>query len=470
MFHASGITPFFSAKPPLAREIIRVTLHEDGPTMLARLASGETVLEVGVVKQEMTRRRITILFRKIIAEAKAHRIRRLALDPFSLARPSPRLAPVEFGELMAVNFEMANFEFVRYKTPPKDEWKFIEEIHLFGPRARALQKGYLKGKLIGEAVNAARDLTNTPANTITPRQLAHEAMNAAKGLSVRVRILGKADMKRLKMDGVLAVTKGSAEPPRFLVLEYRGVSSRVPPIALVGKAVTFDSGGLNLKPAEGILPTSIMHMDMAGGAAVIHTLCLAARLKLKTNVIGIVPAAENMPSGTSYHPGDIITMMDGTTVEIINTDGEGRLLLADALTYAAQFDPRLVVDVATLTGAAVMTLGFRASALFTRHERLAKIIESLGEDSGDYVWRLPLWEEYETDIKGTYADLANAQKGKGAGAIAGAIFLQHFAKGFSAWAHLDIAPRIIAAEDEYLAKGSPGAPVRLLIKLLEQYK
>ena len=232
---------------------------------------------------------------------------------------------------------------------------------------------------------------------------------------------------------------------------------------LVGKGVTFDTGGINLKPGDSMLG---MNMDMSGGAAVIHALAAAARLKVKKNIVVLVPAVENMPSGTSYRPGDILRSMSGKTIQVDNTDAEGRIILADALTYAKRYDPALVVDVATLTGAAVVALGERASALFTQDRDLEQRFRELGETSGDYVWPLPLWDEYDAEIKGTFGDVSNLGKTRWGGAITAAAFLKQFADGYP-WVHLDIAPRMTAVEGEYLAKGAAGAPVRLLVKLLE---
>ncbi len=234
---------------------------------------------------------------------------------------------------------------------------------------------------------------------------------------------------------------------------------------LVGKGVTFDTGGINLKPSDAILG---MNMDMSGGAAVIHTISLAARLKLKRNIVVLVPAVENMPSGSSYRPGDVLRSMSGKTIEVLNTDAEGRIILADALTYAKRYRPKLVVDVATLTGAAVVALGERASALFTRDVDLEQKFRGWGEVSGDYVWPLPLWEEYENEIKGTFGDWANVGNTRWGGAITAAIFLAQFAEEYP-WVHLDIAPRMTAVSDEHLAKGAAGAPIRLLIKMLEEF-
>jgi leucyl aminopeptidase len=297
---------------------------------------------------------------------------------------------------------------------------------------------------------------------MTPKILAEKAKEAAKGTAVNVKILGSKQIEKHKMGGVLGVAKGSIEVPQFIIMEYFA-AGKEKPIVLVGKGVTFDSGGLNLKPFDSIKG---MHTDMSGGAAVISTLLLAAKLKLKKNIVGLIPAVENMPSGSSYRPGDILKTMSGKTVEVLNTDAEGRIILADALTYAKRYDPKLVVDIATLTGAAMIALGQRASAIFTKDLKLEQHLRELGEKSGDYVWPLPLWEEYEDDIKGTYGDFANTGKTRYGGAITAAIFLYQFIRDYP-WIHIDIAPRMTAIEGEYLAKGASGAPVRLLIKLIE---
>jgi leucyl aminopeptidase len=297
---------------------------------------------------------------------------------------------------------------------------------------------------------------------MTPRLLATEAKKAAAGLPIKVTILEKKEIKTLKMGGILGVSQGSVEEPRFIVMEYFGAAKTKSPIVLVGKGITFDTGGINLKPSDYI---SDMHMDMSGGAAVIHTLVLAAKLKIKKNLIGLIPAAENMPSGSSYRPGDILISMSGKTIEIGNTDAEGRVVLADALTYAERYKPELVIDVATLTGAAVVALGQRASAIFSREEKHLRALQTAGEAVGDYVWPLPLWEEFEEDIKGTFGDWSNTGKTRWGGAITAAAFLSQFAKNYS-WLHIDIAPRMTTIDGEYLAKGAAGAPIQLLIKFL----
>ena len=236
-------------------------------------------------------------------------------------------------------------------------------------------------------------------------------------------------------------------------------------MVLVGKGVTFDTGGLNLKREDAIYE---MHMDMSGGAAVIHAIASLARLKVKHNVIGLVPAVENMPSGKSYHPGDLLKTMSGKTIEVLNTDAEGRIILADSLTYAHRYKPRLVIDVATLTGSALAALGQRASAIFTTDMETEKKLREVGEKTGDFVWPLPLWEEYEPEIKGTFGDIANLGKTRYGGAITGAVFLWQFIKEYP-WVHIDIAPRMTATEDEFLAKGSAGPSIALLVNFLRSF-
>lgn len=417
-------------------------------------------------REEMTRRKFRLLCRKVVSLAKNHRLKRLAVNFSDLVFPRLRMADVEIAGVAAESFEMADFEFVKYKTPPPEGWSFVEEINIYGKNNREAREGLKQGQIIGEEVNNCRALANTPGGEMTPRILANAATKAGRRAGVRVKVLGSSVMRRLKMGGILGVSKGSSEEPRFIILEYLRGPKGEKPIVLIGKGVTFDTGGVNLKPADAMYE---MHMDMSGGAAVIYVLVLAACLGLKKNIVGLIPAAENMTSGSSYRPGDILRAMSGKTVEVLNTDAEGRIILADALTYARRYNPRLVVDAATLTGAAVVALGQRASAIFTRDRRLEQLFRELGEESGDYVWPLPLWEEYEEEVMGTFGDVANVQKSKKyGGAIAGAMFLYQFAKDLP-WVHVDIAPRMTAIEGEYLAKGAAGAPVRLFLKLCERF-
>jgi leucyl aminopeptidase len=412
-------------------------------------------------------------------------------SPFETQLGAPE-ATRELYEVVASNAVMANFEFVAYKTPPPEGFIFLKEIQAvtpgaLGKKAEAkndtknrddITAGLERGIIIGEEVNRCRDLANTPGGDMTPALLVEHALRAIKGLPVRATILDEKKMKSLGMGGVLGVGKGSVVPPRFIVLEYMGAektgvrgagAAKSPPIVLAGKGVTFDSGGINLKPGDAAYE---MHMDMSGGAAVIHAIVAAARLRVKKNIVALVPAVENMVSGASYRPGDLLRTMNGKTIEVLNTDAEGRVILADALEYAKKYDPAVVVDVATLTGAAIAALGLRYSGLFTPSKSLEEQFRAIGGAVGDPVWPLPLSKDYEDDIRGTFGDWANTgKKGAGGGASTAATFLWQFTKDAAGndsyqWVHLDIAPRMTSIDGEYLAKGAAGAPVRLLVRFL----
>ena len=310
---------------------------------------------------------------------------------------------------------------------------------------------------------------------MTPKILAEKAKEAVKGLPVKVTVLGEKEMEKQKMLAIVSVGRGSDEESKFIIMEYSGGKKGEKSIVLVGKGVTFDTGGINLKPSSALLG---MNMDMSGGASVIHTIALCAKMKLKKNIVALIPSVENMASGNAYRPGDVIRSMSGQTIEILNTDAEGRVILADALTYAQKFNPEVVIDVATLTGAACVALGERFSAIFTDDDALAKNLEKTGEKTGEYVWRMPLWEEYENEIKGSLGDFTNIHNkdSRYGGAIYGAIFLYQFIKGkvgggkAPKWAHIDMAPRMVAMAGENLAPGAVGSPVRLLYKFIEEYK
>ena len=437
---------------------------------------GVETLELGVGKfVELNRRKFIIMCRSIIQAAKANKSKNIALQfdrTPGLFKNLKEYSREELARLTAENFEMANFEFTMFKTKPKEGFDAVEEILVYGKSSPSVEKAVQKGQLIGEAVNACRLLANTPGGDMTPTVLAAAAKAAARssgtGSKLKVKTLGEREMKKLGMGAILGVAKGSTEAPTFTIMEYKGASGK--PIVLVGKGVTFDSGGLNLKPSASIYE---MHMDMSGAAAVIHAVALTARLKLKKHIIGLIPAVENMPGNSAYRPGDVLKSLSGKTIEVLDTDAEGRLILADALTYAKRFKPSVVIDIATLTGAAISALGLHASALLTRDDTFAEQISRAGEASGDYVWRLPLWDEYEDRVKGEFADIKNVPGGSTSrygGAIDGGMFLWQFAKELEcSWAHLDIAPRMTAAPGDELAKGAAGAPVRLLLNFIEQH-
>jgi len=432
--------------------------------------NGEKILKIkSPEKKEINRRKYILLARKIVAETKKYRVKKIAIDFADLNFSAVSKKAEELAELLAVNFEMANYEFVRYKTKPKEGWNFVEDIQIVvDSRLRKLvEKGARKGQLIGEHTNACRDLANMPGGDMTPRVLAEEIRKTIRGTPIKMKVLKEKDMQKLGMGGILGVSRGSHEKPKFIILEYL-TSRREKPIVLIGKGITFDTGGLNIKPE---MAMSNMNLDMTGGAAVAHAMISAAKLGVRKKIIGLIPAAENMPSGHSYRPGDVLRTISGKTIEVTNTDAEGRIVLADAHGYAERYDPRLVVNIATLSGAARVALGERASALFTKDKQLSGKIFELAEEAGDPVWPMPLWEEYKNDIKGIFADVNNIRSvgdWRYGGAIHAAVFLAEFAEKFPLWAHLDIAPRDNAVNpDELLAKGASGVGVRLLVEILE---
>ncbi|MES2135206.1 MAG: leucyl aminopeptidase family protein [Patescibacteria group bacterium] len=442
----------------VAGEITKVV--EDG--------KGISVLKIGVGKaDEVTRRKLVTIARKVVRTANEHRFNTLAVSFTDFQFGGTKdISDYELGRILAENFEMANYEFRTYKTPPKEGFASVKTIFIRGANADA-KRGFKEGQIIGGEINYCRDLANTPGGDMTPTILASDAKRQLKGTSATVTVLPLGEIKKLKMGLILGVAKGSVEEPKFIIVEYWGAgkTSKEKPIVLVGKGITFDTGGINLKPSDALMG---MNHDMAGGAAVIATVAIVAKMKLKKNVIALVPAVENAVSGSAYRPGDILRAMNGKTVEIFNTDAEGRLILGDALTYSERYKPRLVIDVATLTGAALVALGKRASAIMTRTPHLETLLRDLGEKSGEYVWPLPLWKEYEAEVRGIHADLANATIGKpGGGTINGGTFLAQFAENLPQWAHIDIAPRMESIPDDMLAKGATGTPVRLLVRLIE---
>ncbi|MDO8752146.1 MAG: M17 family peptidase N-terminal domain-containing protein, partial [Candidatus Wolfebacteria bacterium] len=383
----------YAKEAPTNAHIALVKITEGKDSVVFVRENGRREIQIGIgKKKEFTKRKLFLLPRKIISQAKANKLKKIALNFDEIQKLLPREKEEEVAEIIAANLELANFEFVKYKTKPEEGWDFIEEVTLFGKITAAIKRGAETGQLIGEETNACRTLANTPGGEMTPSILAKEAEKAAEGTKIKVKVLGVSEIEKLKMGGILGVAKGSKEEPKFIVMEYKGGVEK--PTVLIGKGVTFDTGGLNVKPGDSM---NEMHMDMSGGAAVIHTIVLAAKLKLKKHLIALIPAVENMLSGESYRPGDILRSMSGKTIEVGNTDAEGRIILADAITYAKTLQPALVIDAATLTGSALAALGQRASAVLSKDEKLAREIVEAGEESGDYAWPLPLWDEYEED-------------------------------------------------------------------------
>ncbi len=323
---------------------------------------------------------------------------------------------------------------------------------------KAGQAGLKRGAAIAHGMSLAKDLGNLPGNVCTPTYLAEAARALAKQHNLGVQVLERKDMEKLGMGSLLSVARGSDEPPKLIVLKYDGGPRGQKPFALVGKGVTFDTGGISLKPAAEM---DEMKFDMCGAASVLGTMRAVAELKLPINVVGIIPATENMPGGSATKPGDIVTSMSGQTVEILNTDAEGRLILCDALTYTERFEPQAVIDIATLTGACVIALGHIASGLFANDDALAQELLAAGQNVRDRAWHLPLWDDYQEQLKSNFADFANIG-GRPAGSVTAACFLARFTKKFK-WAHLDIAG---IAWKSGAAKGSTGRPVPLLTQFL----
>lgn len=419
----------------------------------------------------ISRREWMRLVRRGIREAQARKITHVAMLAHELRKGAfSKVGESDFCFALATNAAIATYEFRSYKTAPKEGWRQVRELYIIGAFSPDGRRALDQGFLVGHETNAARELANTPAGDMTPTNLAAAARTACKGLPVTTKVLGEREMKKLGMGALLGVSRGSTEDAQLIILEYRGGAKDERPIAIVGKGITFDSGGINIKPSHGG-SLEEMHMDMSGGAAVIHAVAAAARLKLKRNVVGIVAAAENMVSGSSYRPGDILHSMSGKTIEVLNTDAEGRLVLSDALTYVQKkFSPRLVIDVATLTGAAAVALGTYASAVLSRDEKLSQRVRDLGDRSGDLAWPLPLAPELNATIKSNRADIANIAtvSPRYGGTIEGAVFLAHFVEEKTPWVHIDIVPRMIAAPGDNLADGATGEPVRLLVECIRE--
>lgn len=358
----------------------------------------------------------------------------------------------------------AAYRFEQFKRLDDETKPGLRKITLMVERRNELAQaelGLRQGHSIGTGMTLTRDLGNLPPNICHPSYLADQAKALAEELQLECEILERSDMEALGMNALLAVARGAQQPPKLIVLHYRGGdASSTAPIVLVGKGVTFDTGGISLKPAAEM---DEMKYDMCGAAAVLGTISAIARMALPINLTVIVPATENMPDGNATRPGDIVKTMKGDTVEILNTDAEGRLILCDALTYAERFKPDTLIDVATLTGACVVALGHVASGLFANNEALARDLLDAGEETGDRAWHMPLWDDYQELLKSPFADMANIG-GRWGGAITAACFLSRFTKKTD-WAHLDIAGTAWKSGTD---KGATGRPVALLTHYLMQ--
>ena len=351
------------------------------------------------------------------------------------------------------------YTFTQYKSDKPASRKLNKITVQASGTTKALKEAFNLGLATGRGMNYARDLGNTPPNICHPEYLAQQARQLAKEYdAIQAEVLDEKQMEKMGMNTILAVGKGSKQPPRLIIMEYRGGKAKDRPYVLVGKGITFDTGGISLKPGEGM---DEMKYDMGGAAGVFGTMKVLAETQPKINVVAVVAAAENMPDGGASRPGDIVTTLSGQTVEILNTDAEGRLVLCDALTYVKKFDPEAVIDMATLTGACIIALGHHATGLLSNNDELAGELLAAGERTGDRAWRLPLWDEYQSQLDSNFADMANIG-GRPAGTITAACFLSRFTKDYR-WAHLDIAGTAWVSGK---AKGATGRPVPLLVDYL----
>jgi leucyl aminopeptidase len=410
----------------------------------------------------------------------AKRVRQIGAESFAtplLGQGIRGTTPLELAQAMAEGALLGLYQFTEYRTDQNGAGKTVSAMNLIDPRKDRLAKlkeGVRRGRAGAEATAFARDLCNHPSNVMTPSRIAAEAAAIGKERGVKVKILEQKDIEQLGMGAFLGVARGSHEPPKFIILEYRGVGrsggdgKAIKPIVLVGKTITFDTGGISLKPAENM---EQMKADMTGGAEVLATVRAAARLQLPLHVIGILPATENMPGGRAIKPGDILKTLSGKTVEVQNTDAEGRLILADGLAYASRLKPAAVVDIATLTGACAVALGQFAIGMFGNQDGLKARIRDAGLRAGERVWEMPLWEEYFEQLKSDVADMRNIG-GRGGGMITAALFLSKFVGEGVPWVHLDIASTDWSERERaYIPKGPTGIGTRLLIQyLIDQAK
>lgn len=375
-----------------------------------------------------------------------------------------RLDAIEVAKQLALAGQLAGYCFDELKREKdEDHPRYHVAIALCAEKSLALQRAVKEAEETAASVNYARTLANRPGNLVYPEVLAQEALKLGrKYKSVRVKVLRQAELRRQGFGALLAVGAGSVRPPVLIELRYSGAGAKQAPVALVGKGITFDSGGISIKPSAKM---EEMRFDMSGAAAVLGIIKTAAALRLPVNLVGVIPAAENMPSGSATRPGDVVRSLSGRTIEIINTDAEGRLILADALTYSLRHKPACILDFATLTGAVVVALGNAATGLLSNCEQMAKEIMIAGQQSGEKTWQLPLWDEYRQLMRSEVADIGNISHKSGAGTIQGAVFLEKFVED-KPWVHLDIAGTAYGVKSPLAPKGATGVGIRLTLEWL----
>jgi leucyl aminopeptidase len=396
--------------------------------------------------------------------------RKLGVATVAILPPVVDVGLADVGQAVAEGALLGLYRLKKYKTETADDEKDnLRELHILasgGSAQQTLSRGSERGKILADAVSMARDLTNSPGNAVNPSVLAETAKSIAKQTTLRCRVITPAEMKKLGMGCLLGVAQGSAQPPVLILLEHKPKGGKgQAPIVLIGKGITFDSGGISIKPAANM---EDMKMDMAGGAAVLGIMQALAQLNYPGYVVGLVPASENLPSGNAVKPGDILRAMSGKTVEVINTDAEGRLVLADAISYAVEkLKPARIIDLATLTGAVVVALGSHATGMMGTDEPMMERLQAAGVMSAERVWPLPMFDAYSKQIKSDIADIKNTG-GREAGSITGGAFLKEFV-GDTPWVHLDIAGTAWTRDEKpYVPKGATGVGIRLLIEALQE--
>ena len=411
-----------------------------------------------------------------VGQAGAKKARKVALDVPVLKGVSAERT----GQVLAEGCLLSAYRFDRYRETPEDAPGEVQSVSLSIAKSgdlRTTRAGVQRGSILAESQNLARDLSNEPGNTLPPAALAKASERVAREVGLRSKVMEVPELKRRKMGALLAVGAGSSRPPRMIVLEHNaprgrkkssGGKTQLPStLCFVGKGITFDSGGISIKPSAGM---EEMKHDMSGAAAVVGAMRACALLDVPQHVVGIIAAAENLPSSTAYRPGDIVTAMSGKSIEVVNTDAEGRVVLADALHYArTEYSPGAIVDLATLTGACLVSLGNHATGLFTTDDKLGERVRKAGEATAERTWPLPLWEEHRKAIRSNVADIKNTG-GRNAGASTAAAFLGHFV-GDVPWVHLDIAGTgWVSSSSPYQRKGASGVGVRLLLELLRTWE
>ncbi|MGB9751954.1 MAG: leucyl aminopeptidase [Roseiflexus castenholzii] len=405
-----------------------------------------------------------------VAAIATQRARELKVDRFAFGIPVlSEQTPETVAAAITEGSLLGSYRFLEYKSDLKPEdRREVDELTLLAPvdAVDEAARGIACGGAVARGVNLARDLANLPPNDLTPARLAERARELAVAFDLPITVLGPAEMREQGFGGILAVGQGSVNEPRFIVIDYGAQYADVPTICLAGKGMTFDSGGISIKPAENM---DAMKMDMSGAAAVLGALHAIAELRLPLHVVALIGAAENMPGGSAYRPGDILKTLSGKMIEVLNTDAEGRIVLADVLTYAQRYHPSAIIDLATLTGAISVALGPHAIGLFANDDALAQRLVRAGEAAGERVWQLPLWQPYREMVKSEIADVRNAT-GRQAGAITAAAFLNAFVGDYP-WAHLDIAGTAWtdSKPKAYQPKGATGVGVRLLLQALRDW-